>query len=190
MFNSSDTTPYVLYIEAKFDITSRFSTGFGGAAVLAFLARGCLSVSESEPEMWLLELVSSSDMVSLLFGCDDDSPFALLALDLLLDLAFLTLSGQRFEWTYKIIVFHCCGHARHILVWVWVCMQHTPAAVFFIIFRWHILVSLAIGLHLLLVGLLLLLLFLLPRRPLRSRQLSFEDKNTIANKCAHLWTNA
>ena len=46
--------------------------------------------------MGLLELVSSSDMVSLLFGCDD-SPFALLALDLVLDLAFLALSGQRFE---------------------------------------------------------------------------------------------
>ena len=122
--------------------TLRFWTGLGGADVLAFLASGCLSVSESDaPEMGLLELVSSSDIVSLLFGCEDDSPRGLLVLGLALGLAFLTFSfsAPRFERAYMSIqtlrlpLLQSRQLCTRILVLerVYTSMQHTLAAVFF-----------------------------------------------------------
>lgn len=135
--------------------------GFCGAGpLLAFLASGCLSVSDSEPdapEMALLELVSSSEIVSLLFGITE-SDFPLLTPA---DFAFLTFSTFAYNATnqnkYDVrSKFDCNSYTIHSTT------SSTLSACSLL--RWHVLDLLAVRLHLLLVALLVLLLLLFPRR--------------------------
>lgn len=133
--------------------------GFCGAGpLLAFLASGCLSVSDSEPdapEMALLELVSSSEIVSLLFGITE-SDFPLLTPA---DFAFLTFSTfayttnqNKYDVRSKFDCTCCTIHST---------TSSTLSACSLL--RWHVLDLLAVRLHLLLVALLVLLLLLFPR---------------------------